>query len=210
MYTPAHFSANDKDLQIRKLIEQNGFATLLSFPDNAPVFINHLPIIFSSTPGYEKIIIGHMAKRNPQWMHFKKNPNATLIIQGPHTYITPTWYKSGRDVPTWNYAVAHLHGKIQLVENFTDQVEILKQLTKFYEAPSPSPWEFELPEDLLDESALTSAIISFQFHTEKIEAKFKLSQNRPAEDRQGVMDGLSARTDDQSLAIRRLMQESKT
>lgn len=209
MYLPKHFSQDD-ELKVKKLIEQNGFATVLSYPKNEKPFINHLPVMFSSKPNDEKILIGHMAKRNPQWQHFKETPDSTLIINGGHTYITPRWYKSGRDVPTWNYAVAHLHGKMELVESFDGQIEILKQLSHFFESPSPTPWDFELPDDLLDESALTSAIISFKFHIETIEAKFKLSQNRSAEDRHGVIEGLLERTDDMSRLVRTMMVENKS
>lgn len=208
MYLPKHFSQAD-ELKVKKLIEQNGFATVLSYPKNEKPFINHLPVMFSSKPNDEKILIGHMAKRNPQWQHFKENPDSTFIINGGHTYITPRWYKSGRDVPTWNYAVAHLHGKMELVESFDGQIEILKQLSHFFESPSPTPWDFELPDDLLDESALTSAIISFKFHIETIEAKFKLSQNRSVEDRQGVIEGLMERTDDMSKLVRTMMVENE-
>ena len=208
MYLPKHFSQNETQA-IRELITQNGFATLLSFPENQLPFINHLPLVFSTLPGEEEILIGHMAKRNPQWIHFKKNPQSVVIIQGPHAYITPTWYQSGRDVPTWNYAVAHLSGKIELVEKFDAQVETLKQISTFYEAPSPNPWQFELPDDLLDEASLTTAIVSFKFHIEKIDAKFKFSQNRSKEDRDGVIDGLGQRSDDLSKAVRAIMIENE-
>lgn len=204
MYLPKHFST-DENIKVKKLIEQNAFATILSYPKNSQPFINHLPVIFSSKLGDEDILIGHMARRNPQWMHFKENPDCTIIVQGGHTYITPKWYRSGRDVPTWNYAVAHLHGKIELVESFAEQIDVLKQLTSFFEKPSPNPWEFELPDDLLDESALTSAIISFRFYIEKIEAKFKLSQNRSPADKVGVIEGLGERTDDMSRIVREMM-----
>jgi transcriptional regulator len=206
MYLPKYFSENDYE-KVKKLIERNGFATVLSFPKNERPFINHLPLIFSSTDGEQEVLIGHMAKANPQWKHFKENPECTIIINGEHTYISPRWYQSGRDVPTWNYAVAHLHGKIELVEDFNGQVDILKQLSTCFEKPSNTPWEFELPSDLLNEKALTGAIISFKFRPEKIEAKFKLSQNRSPEDRQGVIEGLGEeRTDDMSAVIREMMR----
>lgn len=204
MYLPKHFSI-DEEIKVKKLIEQNAFATILSYPANTKPFINHLPVIFSSKSGEGNVLIGHMAKRNPQWMHFKENPDCTIIIQGGHTYITPKWYKSGRDVPTWNYAVAHLNGKIELIESFDDQTDILKQLTSFFEKTSESPWEFELPDDLLNKSALTSAIISFKFKIEKIEAKFKLSQNRSSADKAGVISGLKQRTDDMSRIVLEMM-----
>jgi len=208
MYLPKHFSQND-ELKVKKLIEKNSFATILSYPKNEKPFINHLPIMFSSQAGEEKILIGHMAKKNPQWQHFRENPQSTIIISGGNTYITPKWYKSGRDVPTWNYAVAHLHGKMELIESFNEQVEILKQLSHFFESPSLQPWAFELPDDFQAESTLTSAIISFKFHTEKIETKFKLSQNHSAEDRQGVIDGLLERKDDMSKLVREMMLENE-
>ncbi len=204
MYTPQHFSSDD-ETKIRELIRANGFVTVLSFPECEAPYINHLPVILSATPGEEKVLLGHMAKRNPQWQHFKSNPQCTMIVHGPHTYITPTWYKSGRDVPTWNYAAAHLRGRIELVEGFDAQIEVLKELTAFYEGSGPRAWEFELPDDLLNASALTSAIISFKFHIEKSEAKFKFSQNRSDADRLGVIEGLGERTDDQSRAVREIM-----
>ncbi len=208
MYLPKHFSPNEES-RVRKLIEQNAFVTILSYPKDMSPFINHLPIIFSAKPNEDKILIGHMAKRNPQWTHFKENPNATVIVQGPHTYITPKWYKSGRDVPTWNYAVAHLQGKVELMESFSEQLEVLKQLTYFFEKSYPNPWEFELPDDLLDETALTSAITSFRFKIEKVDAKFKLSQNRSAADKSGVIEGLMERTDEMSRAVREMMIENE-
>lgn len=208
MFLTKKFSQTD-ELKVKKLIEQNSFATVISYPKNEKPFINHLPIIFSSRFGDEKILLGHMSKRNPQWQHFKENSDGTLIISGGHTYITPQWYKSGLDVPTWNYAVAHLHGRIELIESFDGQIEILKQLAHFFERSSATPWSFELPEDLIDETALTTAIISFKFHIETIDARFKLSQNRSLEDRLGVIEGLSQRTDDMSKLVRKMMIENE-
>lgn len=206
MSMPKHFSSEWQS--VKRLIQENGFATVLSFPKNERPFINHLPLILESD-GDSSTLLGHMAKRNPQWSHFKDDPSCTVIINGPHSYITPRWYRSGRDVPTWNYAVAHLYGKIELIEDFDQQVKLLKQLSEFYERPSSTPWEFELPDDLLEASSLTSAIISFRFKVESVDAKFKLSQNRPKEDRVGVIEGLNERVDDGSKAIQRLMSENE-
>lgn len=203
MYLPKHFSQSEYD-KVKILIEENSFATILSFPDSSKPFINHLPVIFD-----EAIIIGHMAKRNPQWLHFKNNPDCTMIFQGGHTYITPKWYRSGGDVPTWNYAIAHLHGKIEVVESYNEQIEILKKLTLHFEKNSINPWAFSLPEDLASESALTSAIVSFRFKIEKIEAKYKLSQNRSKDDQEGIVEGLKERTDEMSRLVMEMMLENK-
>lgn len=202
MYTPKHFAVDGE--MVRKIIEENGFATILSFPEGEPPFINHLPLMFGDSP---EILLGHMSRKNPQWMHFKKNPRCTALIHGPHAYITPRWYKSGRDVPTWNYAAVHLHGRVELIEDFAGQKDVLEKLSEFYERASATPWEFELPEDLASGETLTAAIVSFKFMIEKTEAKFKLSQNRPAQDRAGVIEGLLERTDDESARVRAIMIE---
>lgn len=193
--------------QARQIIEKFGFATMISFPENEMPFVNHLPLILSPRPQEEEIILGHMALRNPQWQHFEKNAQCMLVFNGPHAYITPTWYQSGRDVPTWNYAVVHLLGKIELIKSFAGQIETLKYLTAFYEKSNLQPWKFELPADLLDEASLCSAIISFKFHIQKIETKFKFSQNRSDADRHGIIEGLASRTDDSSQGVRDIMLE---
>ncbi len=206
MYIPKHFSQTEF-VKVRILIEENSFATILSFPDGGKPFINHLPVIFNSNEYEEMILIGHMSKRNPQWHHFQNNPDCTIIFQGGHTYITPKWYRSGRDVPTWNYAIVHLHGTIEIVESYVEQIEILKKLTLHFEKNSADPWKFSLPDDLVSEFALTSAIVSFRFKIEKIDAKFKLSQNRSKDDQEGIIEGLKNRTDLMSKIIMELMKE---
>lgn len=212
MYLPKHFTEHSpehfseiEDRRVRELIEQNSFATVFSYMDGGEPSINHLPLVLSREEGEEKVLLGHMSKQNPQWIQFQKNPKCTMVIHGPHTYITPTWYTSGRDVPTWNYAVVHLHGRIELIESFEEQVKILKVLTAHFEDPSPKPWIFELPEDLASPRVLESSIISFKFHIQKYEAKFKLSQNRSAADQQGVIKGLSERSDEMSGLVMNLM-----
>ncbi|CAN5671815.1 FMN-binding negative transcriptional regulator [soil metagenome] len=209
MYVPKHFAEAD-DAKVRAMIEQNSFALVVSYPPDEAPYFNHLPVIFSSKEGEDEILIGHMARRNPQRLHFQKNPSCTIVVNGPHAYITPLWYKSGRDVPTWNYAAVHLTGRIELVENFAGQIDTLKQLTKVFEGDGPDAWEFELPSDLLDAESLTAAIVSFRFHIEKVDAKFKLSQNRPKEDRVGVIEGLAARKDDLSRTVMDLMLRHET
>jgi transcriptional regulator len=205
MYLPKHFSVEDNSHAIR-IGKENSFATVISFDKENEPFINHLPLIVENDGDGLKLI-GHMARRNPQWQHFMSGSKALVIFNGPHTYITPTWYVSGRDVPTWNYVVVHAQGKATAIEDFDRLTAILKKLTDKFERDNPQPWEFELPDDLLDARALTSAIVGFEIHVEKIEAKFKLSQNRSAEDKRGIIEGLSTRSDDMSRAIRLMMED---
>lgn len=207
MYNPKHFQEHDQTRLIQ-LIRAYPFATILSYPHNDHPRINHFPVICKSDNPNCDTLIGHMAKMNPQWKDFVTNPKCTMLIHGPNTYITPTWYKSGCDVPTWNYAVAHLHGEIQLIEDYESQIHILKAMSAHFEKSNPNPWQFELPPDLSNPKALTASIVSFEFKIQKAETKFKLSQNRSVEDQLGVRDGLKARQDESSQAILDLMKNS--
>lgn len=199
MYLPKHFHVADQD-SLFKLISNYPFATVISYPSDAPSFINHFPLIREDDK-----LIGHMSRHNPQWMQFEKNPECTLVFHGPHAYISPSWYRSGRDVPTWNYAVAHLQGTIEVIHDFKSQVKIIKAMSDVFENSFENPWRFSLPDDLKNEAALTAAIVSFRFTIKSSEAKFKLSQNRGEADREGVRVGLQARGDENSLAIAELM-----
>jgi transcriptional regulator len=205
MYLLKHFEPHNEKL-IETIIEDYPFATVISFDEKNEPFFSHLPLIMSQS---EKsfILLGHLARQNPQWLHFRNNPKIKVLIHGPHTYITPTWFRSGRDVPTWNYVAIHIDGTAKLVEDFKGLTSILEVLTKKFEKGSAKPWELELPTDLLTPETLCAAIVGFQIQIDKIEAKFKLSQNRSLEDKRGVVEGLAARTDDMSREIRQLMMD---
>lgn len=203
MYSPKHFDVQDNEL-VLQLIEDFPLASVVSCDEEGDPFINHIPMI-AEKRGDTVILYGHMARRNPQWRHFIEGSSATVIFHGPHAYITPTWYVSGRDVPTWNYAVVHLKGTMELVEDFESLCELLEKLTKKFESGRVHAWEFELPEDLADSHALTQAIVGFKMRADRVEAKFKLSQNRSESDRIGVIEGLAGQGDEMSRKIRDLM-----
>ncbi|MBY0386040.1 FMN-binding negative transcriptional regulator, partial [bacterium] len=148
-------------------------------------------------------LIGHLAKANPHWRSFSQS-QATVVFHGPHTYITPKWYIEN-DVPTWNYSVVHITGSIELIENYDGIVECLKELTSHTERHWPSGWDFFIPEDLNGEN-LTKNIVGFRIKIEHIDFKKKLSQNRSAVDRAGILKGLETRTDENS---RRVLNEMK-
>lgn len=203
MYTPKHFEIADLN-KIKKVIEENPLATVISLNSEHTVTVNHYPVVFH--PGQEQILIGHMAKRNPQWKDFEDNPKGQLIFHGPNTYISPSWYKTGCDVPTWNYVSVHCSGEFVLKESFSEQIEILKIMSQKFESTLENPWQFELPDDLKNPEDLTNAIISFYFKIDTIQAKFKLSQNRKKEDVEGVMQGLSRVPGENSQKIKEWMQ----
>jgi transcriptional regulator len=200
MYLPKQFSVSDES-ETFDLMDRYSFATVISCADNTPL-ISHLPLVLDR--GTRKLF-GHMARANRHWKIMEKNPDVTILFHGPHTYITPQWYVSGRDVPTWNYAVVHAVGKARLIEDHPGLIDLLENMSVKFEAGSTNPWKFELPDDLLDPEVLMKAIVGFEIEITELHSKFKLSQNRCLEDRESVMQGLSQRGDDQSRAVLEMM-----
>lgn len=203
IYLPNHFAEKDETRSLQ-LIRDYPFATLVSIHDGAPVF-NHLPLIPRDIGAGKIVLLGHMACRNPQSMSLAEGEQVTAIFHGPHTYITPTWYIDC-DVPTWNYAVVHVTGKMRWIREFRPLIALLREMTDVFEGNRDDRWRFTLPDDLKSEEELTSAIIGFEIQIESIQAKFKLSQNRSPEDYAGVIRGLEARTDEMSRKVLEMMR----
>ncbi len=206
MYIAKHFSPKEKN-QIVELVKKFPFVTMISHDESGQVSISHIPVVTEVVDGEIKSIQGHFSLRNPQVAHLKNDPRVTILYHGPNSYITPNWYKSGRDVPTWNYCTVHVHGKLKISHSFEDICKNLKELTEVFEK-GPGAWSFELPSDLDTPEKLAGAIASFIVNPLKIEAKFKLSQNRPMVDRVGIIEGLESRADDLSAEIKKMMNST--
>lgn len=198
-YNPQRYKAENIS-EAFDLMDQNPFATVISVSEDKPL-VSHLPL----TPkrvGEHIELIGHLARANPHW-RLLSTANTTVIFQGPHAYITPTWYAKD-DVPTWNYSTVHASGPIQLIEDQQGLVECLKDLTAHVERHWPSGWEFAIPDDLSGD-VLSKSIVGFRIRVESINFKKKLSQNRSPADRAGVLRGLGERKDDASQGVLREM-----
>lgn len=135
----------------------------------------------------------------------QEGQDVLMIFTGPHAYITPSWYAE-HDVPTWNYAVAHVKGKARMIFEEPGLSEILREMTLVFEGDGPAAWEFGLPEDLKAPGNLSSAIVGFEITVTSFEGKFKLSQNRSAVDRRSVIHGLKSRSDQNSRDVADLME----
>lgn len=201
MYNPPKFREQDIELLLR-LMRTYPFATVITQFEGKP-FVNHLPVIVESRGAGEIILLGHMAKGNPQWRHFAVS-EAWVIFNGPHAYITPQWYKDPMNVPTWNYAVVHASGIATPVESIEEIERILSKSVDEFERREPKPWKYDLPEDFRSE--LVQAVVGFEIRVSKLEGKFKLSQNRAPEDREGVLAGLKTRKDEMSQKVGELMR----
>lgn len=200
MYTPSPFKQADASAALR-LMRENAFATLVTVVDGEP-FVSHLPVLAARDPenaeGFS--LEGHLARANPHWRHFGGAGAETLFIfHGPHTYVTPSWYKDPLNVPTWNYAIVHAYARPSLVEDYESLHGILARTVGEFERHEAKPWRFDVPEDFKRD--LARGIVGFRARVSRWEGKFKLSQNRAEADRLGVIEGLRGRRDDQSRGV---------
>ncbi|MCE9527426.1 MAG: FMN-binding negative transcriptional regulator [Planctomycetales bacterium] len=203
MYIPAHFAETDLS-KLHTAIETYSFATLVS-EHEGELTASHLPLLLKRNSGSKfGTLFGHMAKANPQWEQ-AAGKDVLAIFSGPHTYISPTWYEEEKTVPTWNYVAVHAYGRLELVQDSEEKLDILRQTVDIYERNMPSPWPLPEPGEFL--SRLADQIVAFQIPLRRLEGKWKLNQNHPLARRQRVIAALRSRPDEASREIAGLMEE---
>jgi transcriptional regulator len=186
IYTPRAFAV-DKGAAVAHLIHDYPFATLMT-PGNPEPFFSHLPMEYHAEREPKGILLGHMARANPHWRHFGAEASIA-IFHGPHTYVSPSWYaEPATAVPTWNYAIAHVHGRVELMTDAAETRALLDRMIRRYEGGRAQPWRLQLEGRAL--AAMLDAIVGFRFTIEHIDGKLKLSQNRSIEDRDRVIAAL--------------------
>jgi transcriptional regulator len=202
MYTPEHFAAEDQDVQ--DLLHQHGAADLITATSHGLV-ATLLPFLYQPHVGEHGALLGHVARNNDQW-RLPVHGEAMVIVRGSDAYITPSWYASktehGRVVPTWNYITAHVYGQLHIHDDPAWLDRLVRQLTTKHEAHRPEPWSVDdAPPSFI--AGQLRAIVGVEVRISRVEAKFKLSQNRPSADIDGVIDGLERRGDaDNAAAVR--------
>ena len=186
IYTPPHFSVEDLDIA-HQVMRDHPFATLVSFADGEP-WISHAPISLING-----ILVGHLARANPHTKFFDDDHPLTCIFHGPHAYVSPRWYDTPNQVPTWNYVVVHAQGRPQVLGD-EETVRALLDLVAGYDPELT----FE-PEPLARQA---KGVVAFRMEIDRLDCKFKMSQNKTEADRQGVIAGLLERDgpDDQAVA----------
>ncbi|WP_068275423.1 FMN-binding negative transcriptional regulator [Aldersonia kunmingensis] len=191
MYLPAHFVPDDH--AVAELLTNNGAADLITSTQSGLV-ATLLPFIFEPDAGAHGALLGHLARNNDQWQA-PPIGEALVIVRGPDAYVSPNWYERKtehhRVVPTWNYVTAHVYGEL-IVHDDTEWVEgLVRRLTDMHEAGNEPPWSVDdAPSKFI--AGQLRAIVGIELRITRIQAKFKLSQNRPAGDVDGVVAGLSA------------------
>ena len=213
MYVPAHFAGDDLD-KIAEFVDRVGAADLVTFDGTRPV-ATLLPVIWERPPAGEEghgRLLGHVALNNPQWSTAATEVPALAIVHGPQAYISPSWYQSkkehGRVVPTWNYSTVHFTGPVTFHRDSDWLRDIVTRLTERHEAGRDDRWRVtDAPEKFID--GQLRAIVGMELQIERIEAKDKLSQNRPPQDRANVITALKAEPDSDAHEIADLMAASE-
>lgn len=185
-YVPGHFRIEDRAM-LEAFVARHGFATLVS-TGGGGLWASHVPLLLEGDGQGGSRLVGHMARANGHWRELEAAAGVLAIFEGPHAYVSPTWYVHQPSVPTWNYAVVHARGKARLLPP-ADLPAVLDRLSRTYEDGRPSPWRMQdLPRDYTGK--LLEAIVGFEIAVESLEGKFKLSQNRRPEDIEGVASAL--------------------
>ena len=195
MYVPNHFSEDDAE-KLAAFIDEHSFGVLVTVSEGRP-FASHIPFLYDRDAN---ALLGHLARANPQWRHFSNGAEVMVLFQGPHAYISPSWYLAP-GVPTWNYAVAHVYGSAKAFDEPSRTQDIVERLTEKYERNHQPSWAPAYDRRLLQ------AIVGIEIRIKEVQGKFKLGQNRSAEDRAAVASRLEATGSESDSALASLMKE---
>jgi transcriptional regulator len=201
MYIPKAFREDDINM-LHAFMRAYSFATLVTQQDGIP-FASHLPFLLDTERGLCGTLLAHMARANPQWHVLDGSQEVLVIFQGPHAYISPSWYEVELSVPTWNYAAVHAYGLPRLIEEKSALFDLLKTLVQTHEAQFEKPWPFQLPDEYVQK--MVQGIVGFEIQVTRLEGKFKLSQNRTASEQETVIAALHDRPDSLSMGVAALM-----
>jgi transcriptional regulator len=215
MYLPAQFCEDRPDV-IHALIHSHPLATVVAMTD-AGLIANHVPLELDASAGPHGTLRGHVARANPVWKTLRAGVEAIAIFQGAQHYITPSYYATkaatGKVVPTWNYAAVHAYGPLRAIEDPVWLRGLVERLTDRHEADRAAAtgagvWHVgDAPEAFLE--TMIKAIVGIEIPISRVEAKWKVSQNRPVEDRAGVVAGLAGEPGEQAAAMAELVRERR-
>ncbi len=208
MYLPNHFAETRIEV-LHELMRAHPLASLVTLTTEG-LNANHLPFELDAAPAPLGTLRGHVARANPVWRDHSRDTEALVIFHGPKVYISPSWYETkqqtGEVVPTYNYAVVHAYGRLQIVEDRAWLRGLVTRLTERFENGNPAPWRVsDAPQAFIDKQL--GAIVGIEIAISKLFGKWKASQNRPEADRAGVVEALGAGADADSLAMARLIKD---
>jgi transcriptional regulator len=201
VYIPEYFRNEDRATALA-FMRANPFVILVSNTDEGP-FATHVPVVIRESPDH-LMIRGHVAKANPHWRYLQNNPTCLMIFHGPHAYISPSNYDTREVVPTWNYGAVHIYGNATTYAEPDQLLSMLHDLIPTFEAAYQQQWA-SLSEAY--RQRMLSHIVGFEIAVTKLEAKYKLSQNRSRNEQQRIIDSLGSASDTAVSGTARLMCE---
>lgn len=204
MYVPKYYKVSDLE-EIKEFIQHNSFATIVSIRKGKPIAA-HIPVLLKKIEG-DYYLTGHLAYGNPLWKTFEEVQDILVIFNGPHAYISSSWYEQ-ENVPTWNYQAVHIYGKASLIEGIALEQDLASLLEK-YESFRENPvlWDKLSPELLQQEM---KGIKGFKIKVEEVQAAYKLSQNRNASDYANIIKELYKEENPHADAVAEAMKKNRS
>src|SRR5574341_702304 len=209
MYVPAHFEETRSEI-LHQLIRDQSLAALVTLGP-AGLNANHIPFELDPGPAPLGTLRGHVARGNPVWRDYSRDVEALAVFQGPQAYISPSWYptkrETGKVVPTYNYIVVHAYGPMRIIEDRAWLRGLVERLTNRYEAGREEPWKVtDAPAEFVEQ--MLGGIVGIEIPLTRLIGKWKVSQNRPPADREGVVKGLGELNDGNARAMSGLVDEA--
>lgn len=197
MYVPPHFDESRVDV-LHDLIERNPLGVLFSH-GRSGLDANHLPFDLNKAQGRYGALHCHVARRNPVWQDVATGDEVLVVFRAGDAYISPSWYptkhETGRQVPTWNYMVAHAYGRVAIHDDERYVRTVVSRLTKSHESAQPTPWRMaDSPRDYID--ILAKAIVGIEIGITRLVGKSKLGQDEVLRDIVGAGTALKRQGDD--------------
>lgn len=196
MYTPKAFVMSES--KMKEFVSDHGFGVLLSQHGGEP-WATHLPLLFDDEQG---VLYGHVARANEQWQELD-GQRVMVVFSGAHSYISPSWYETGQAVPTWNYVAVHVYGTCHVLNDSEELASVLERMVRFYEPNSPVAEEAGEPYF----RRMMQAIVGFRIDMTRMEGSAKLSQNKPVEVRDRVVEQLRRSADPDAQTVADWMQQ---
>ncbi len=206
MYIPKKFEQSDP-AALKAFIAEYPFATLITH-STLGVEANHIPLMLKQVGGKDALQ-GHIAKANPLWKNIDEKAEVLVVFNGPNCYVSPNYYptkvENGRAVPTWNYVAVHVKGAISFINDHRWNFNLLDSLTHQHEAQQPEPWSIEdAPKEYI--AKMLPAIVGIEVDITSITGKWKVSQNQPEINKQGIFNALSDKTESNAKEIAELVK----
>ncbi len=208
MYIPAYHAEHDLNT-LQSLIDAHSLGAWVTLGSGG-LIANHIPFILDRSRGEFGTLRAHVSRANTVWQELSGEQDSLVMFQGPHAYITPSWYPTrlsqGKVVPTWDYVVVHAHGKARVIEDPQWMLQLLNDLTAHNEAGRPSPWRVsDAPADFI--AKLARAVVGIEIPISRLQGRWKLSQDEAMPDRLGTVAGLAEQADANSIALAQLVGE---